>query len=498
MSRLFRFFAFIGIVAIGLTYATGVGHGQYFGKAKDWKDIYILPTNPNPQNNIKLTLSAEKQSLKPGDELKLTFTADRECYLTLMDMGTSGKILRLWPNDYSGQDNRIGANSPRTFPGPGDKFRYRISAPNGTENIIAYATSEKGKILSEQEFMQLKNTGFKEYRGSAKDLAIEFKRRTDTLDPNMYWGTAQTNILITSDSALRPDPRPDPPPEVRPQSALYMMCVAAQQHDRKLKHCNTDAQRMAEVFQSKLGIEKSNTKVFIDADYQAFVSGIQWLASNTRPEDGVIIYYRGHGGQVRDRPPIDDPDGLDEFLYLHPGRPNNMRDDEAIRKKIYLLDDELNVLLKKIPARKKIFISDSCHSGSQTKDVVNIPEMASQYEPSTDHDSAKNASKPKMKSKPTNYGNDNETVLGACLDNEVSWEINMAQEFKGGVLTHFLLDAIEKGSPDMESAFREAKINTIRFIQDWPKKYPDKKPPSMQTPCLTDPHGLLKELRFRN
>jgi hypothetical protein len=368
----------------------------------------------------------------------------------------------------------------------------------GTESIIAYATSEKGKILSEQEFMQLKNTGFKEYRGSAKDLAIEFQRRTDALDPNMYWGTAQTNILITSDSALRPDPRPDPPPEVRPQSALYMMCVAAQLNDGRLKHCNTDAQRMAEVFQSKLGIEKSNTKVLIDADYQAFSSGIQWLASSTRPEDEVIIYYRGHGGQVRDQPPIDEADGMDEFLCLHPGRPKNMRWEEAVRKKFYLIDDEINVLLKKIPARKKIFISDSCHSGTQTKDAGSSLDMVTMYEPINDYYGAKEAYRPKIKGTPTNYGNDNETVLGACLDNEVSWEINMPQEFKGGVLTHFLLDAIEKGSPDMESAFREAKINTIRFIQDWPKKYPDKKPPSMQTPCLTDPHGLLKELRFRN
>ena len=122
-------------------------------------------------------------------------------------------------------------------------------------------------------------------------------------------------------------------------------------------------------------------------------------------------------------------------------------------KKIYLLDDELNVLLKKIPARKKIFISDSCHSGSQTKDVVNIPEMASQYEPSTDHDSAKERGQPKMKSKPTNYGNDNETVIGACLDNEVSWEINMAQEFKRGCITDFLLDAIKKGSPEHGERF---------------------------------------------
>ena len=60
MSRLSKLFTFLGIIAIGLIWAIGAGYGQDCGAAKDWKDIYILPTNPSPQNNIKITLSAEK------------------------------------------------------------------------------------------------------------------------------------------------------------------------------------------------------------------------------------------------------------------------------------------------------------------------------------------------------------------------------------------------------------------------------------------------------
>lgn len=60
---------------------------------------------------------------------------------------------RLFPNKWR-PDNRIEANVARRFPGPGDNFRYRIAGPTGTERIIAYATSEKGKILSDEEFQQ--------------------------------------------------------------------------------------------------------------------------------------------------------------------------------------------------------------------------------------------------------------------------------------------------------------------------------------------------------
>ena len=484
MSRLSKIFAFLGIIAIGLICGTGAGYGQDCETTKDWKDIYILPTNPNPQNNIKLTLSAEKKSLKPGEELNLTFTADRECYLTLMDMGTSGKILRLWPNDYSGQDNRIAPNSPRKFPGPGDKFRYRIAGPDGVERLIAYATSEKGKILSEQEFQKLKDTGFKEYPGSAKDLAIQFQSRADSLGSGISWGTAQENVCIGSG--------PKPSVDLPTSSKVYVMSVAAQ--TGKLKYCNKNAQTITDTLQAKLGLDKSNARVLIDGagDYQGFCAGIQWLASVTRPEDKVIIYYSGHGGSCKDRPPIDEEDGRDEFLVLYPGQKEGMTLEQCLRKKICLIDDEINVLVKKIPARKKIFIIDSCHSGTMSKDIVGDDDLVSMYQPMIDPQSGKEDLGFGQKATPPNYGNDHEAVLSACLDNETSWE-SWAPSIQAGLFTHFLLEAINGGSPNLEHAFKKAKENVLAWGVERSRKTGK---PFSQTPCLTDPHRIANDLRF--
>lgn len=479
------------IVSIFASFA-GVTHSQDCGKSKDWKDIYVLPTNPNPQNNIKVSISAERQFLKPGDELKLTFTADRECYLTLMDMGTSGKILRIWPNDYSGQDNWISPNISRSFPGPGDKFRYRISGPDGTERIIAFATSEKGKILSEREFQQFKNTGFKEYPGSAKDLAIHFHNRTEIVGPNVNWGTAQVNVCIASGS-VHPGPEPGPPPpDVISKSSLYMISMASQ--TGKLKYCNDNARNMAKTFQTKMGLEPSNTKILIneDADYQGFVSGIKWLASLTRPEDKVIIYYSGHGGSCRDRPPKDEEDGRDEFLVLWPGQREGMTLNECFKKKICMVDDEINMLVKKIQARQKIFIVDSCHAGTMSKDLGSEDDMVSMYQPMVDPDTGQQDWGLAQKATPPNYGNDHEAILAACLDNETSWEIG---KLKAGLFTFFLMEAIEKGSPNLDQAFRVARENVIKWTQEAHRRTGK---PYSQTPCITDPHGLTKELKFQN
>jgi hypothetical protein len=471
MSRLSKYFVFLGIVAIGLIYAIGIGHGQDCGTTKDWKDIYILPTNPNPQNNIKITLSAEKQSLKPGDELNLTFTADRECYLTLMDMGTSGKILRLWPNDYSGTDNRIDPNSHRKFPGPGDKFKFRIAGPDGVERLIAYATSEKGKILSEQEFQQLKNTGFKEYPGSAKDLAIHFQRSSETVGSKISWGTAQLNVCIGS----------GPPPPAATQttvpSRVYLLTIAGHGKFDDRPYDNT-VDRMAETLQSKAGIEKSNVRILKDAeaDYQGVSSGMRWLASSTQPEDMVVIYFSGHGGNHNG----------EGFLVLYPGQQKNMTKKDHLRKKICLTKNEFGAFLKKIPARKKILIVDSCHSRAISKGLRIDDGEISDYLPWGDLEEEEWTMGDK--SSPPSYGNDHEALLASARKHESSFSY---PRLNGGAFTYFLVEAIKHGSPNLDEAFSLAKEN----IESWYRKLRKNDPP---VPCIVDPHGLAKDFRFQN
>lgn len=477
-----KLIAFIGMVALSLFYVTGLTHGQDCGIAKDWKDIYILPTNPNPQSNIKVNLTVDKKVVKPGDEIVLTFSADRECYLTLMDMGTSGRIIRLWPNDYSGQDNRIQPNVPRNFPGPGDNFRFKIGGPDGVERLIAYATSEKGRILSEQEFQQLQSTGFQQYIGGAKDLAFQFQKAADALATNISWGTAQANVCIGSGSQT--------PTETTAQSKIHLMAIGADTGG--LKFCKRDAQRIADTLKSKMGLQESNTRLLLgaDASYQGFSSGIQWLASTTQPEDTVLIYFSGHGSSVPDRSPNDEEDGRDESIVLYPGAQKGLTTEAMINQKILLIDDEINSLVKKIPARKKILIVDSCHSGTISKQLgLEVDDLVSKYQPLIDPVNGQEDWNLGQKATPPNYGNDNEGLVSACMDNESSYESKSVQS---GVFTHYLIEAINQGSPDLEQAFNKAKGNVTKWVRERSK--PGK--PVSQTPSLTDPHGLSKSFRF--
>jgi hypothetical protein len=461
----------------------------------DWQNINVLPTNGDAGTNIRIKLEVDKTEVVPGDRISLTFQADQECHLTIMNLGTSGRIVRLWPNSYSQGENRIPAHSPRKFPGPDDNFAYKIGGPTGVERIIAYATSEKGKILSEEEFGALQGTAFKQFKGSSKDLAVVFQNQSQALPQTVKWGSAQVNLCIGGAGQPTPTSVATPPPQ-RPdegQAEKNLYCVAVGVSTGKLKYCEDDARRFVSVMKSKLGIQDSNVQMLLgpEATYDGFVKALNWVGSRARPEDSAIIYFNGHGTQLPDQPPLDEVDGRDEAFVLYHRDDRKYSWREALRKKFLMLDDEFNILMKKIPARNKILIADCCHSGTISKELQPDPkELVPKYYPLVEPDTGKELPSLKSKAVPVNYGNDNEACMASCLDNESSYE---SPGLKSSVFTHHLLKAIEKGSLDLQTAFLNAREETINYCQEAAVKG---KQQLSQTPSLTDPHGLVKIVIF--
>jgi len=477
----------------GLLVSAALVLGQSCGDKGDWRDINVLPTNGQFDKNIKITLSVNRTSVEPGDEIVLTFEADKDCYLTIMDMGTSGSILRLWPNQYSGDDNFVPAGSPRQFPGPQDGFKYRVGLPPGVERIIAYATTKKGRILSEQEFQTLQSTGFKRYLGGARELAKSFSKNSETLDADCSWGTAQVNVCIGGTAVGTPvTPSPSVPATNGAKGTTYVLSVGAATEG--LKYCDQDARSFLEVLVTKMGVSRSNAKLLVgpEASYDGFVRGLQWLASKTQPEDTAVIFFSGHGSQIPDQAPLDETERKDEcFVLYHAGKVGDWR--SALKQKALMVDDEFNVLAKKIPARKRIVVVDACHSGTISKVIGTGPAspLVSKYLPLLDPETGKEIGGMRAKAVPTSYGNDNEALLSACLDNQSSYE---DEGKKAGLFTHYLLEAIRKGATDLEEAFKRAKAATEKDSRDVARQFGGKA--SAQTPQLTDPHGYVKLFKF--
>jgi hypothetical protein len=463
----------------------------------DWRNISVLPTNGDAGTNIKINLQVDKTTVASGDRIVLTFQADLECYLTIMNIGTSGTVIRLWPNTYTGVDNRIPAGTPRQFPDSAAGFIYKIGGPPGVERIMAYATSEKDKILGEDEFKRLGQTGFGQFKGNSKDLAVVFQNNTQRLAGNVKWGTAQVNLCISPGSQPTPSTTVEP---VRPASGegdspKKLYCLAVGVSLGKLKYCEDDTRKFVGVMKRKLGIQEADVRTLLarEATHNGFSEGMKWLAAQTRPQDAAIIYFNGHGASVPDQPPADEVDKRDEAFVLYHSDDRKYSWREALNKKFIMLDDEFNVLMKKIPARYKVLIADSCHSGTLSKEAnTESEELVSKYYPLLDPDTGEELKTFKAKAAPVNYGNDNEACMAACLDNQSSYE---SPRLKSSVFTYYFLGAISDGAVDLRKAFEKARASTIKYCEEASRK--GRNPGLVQTPSLTDPHGLSEFLTFQ-
>ncbi|MBI5251120.1 MAG: DUF4384 domain-containing protein [Desulfomonile tiedjei] len=465
----------------------------------DWRNIGLLPSNGNYETNIKIQLFVDKTLVYPGDTVTVRFKADKDGYVTLINQGTSGKIIRLWPNEYSGMDNFVRADTERSFPAPTDQFDYVVNGPGGVERIVAYAVSQKDGVLKEDDFKRLTKDVFKEFKGTDFGLDDAFRKQISSLPADTKWGTAQLNLCIqdrqqvqiAAPSSVQVPATPaanqgEAPSE--PAEKTYILAIGVYYPD--LRWTFKDAEDFVKATKTKLRIPNSQIKTVMGkaATYQGFVGGMKWLESVTRPQDSVIIYYSGHGSSIKDQPPLDEDDGKDECYVLYPAG-GSMTSQQAIQNKVLMVDDEFNVLLKAIPSRKKIVVVDSCHSGTIHK-VIGQEDHGTRarFFPFTDVHPMHAQGQPKSKAKPPNQGSDNEAILAACLDSENSQE---NPELENGLFTHFLIKAINGGVSDLDEAFKVSKKALDQYIASRRNQGVEK-----QNPRITDPLGIAKTMKF--
>jgi hypothetical protein len=106
------------------------------------------PPGPGGSRDVAIAPSGKRAGARyrVGDTLTVFFEASQDCYLTLLNIGTSGKLTILFPNALH-RDNFIAANELHRIPGPEDGFEYQLQGPPGVEKLKAIATRTRVELL---------------------------------------------------------------------------------------------------------------------------------------------------------------------------------------------------------------------------------------------------------------------------------------------------------------------------------------------------------------
>ena len=106
------------------------------------------------KNDFATTLTASSPNgvYKPGDPIVLTFTSEKDAYLTILDFTPSVNIVVLYPNDLmKNNDNSVKAGEPVVIPVSGDGYIMKAGERVGVDIVKAIATTEKDKQIYDKE-----------------------------------------------------------------------------------------------------------------------------------------------------------------------------------------------------------------------------------------------------------------------------------------------------------------------------------------------------------
>ncbi len=162
------------------------------------KDLQALEAGgKKPSFSVKLKVQGDKTNFQPGDTISFTFETDKDCYLYLIDQGTSKANTLIFPNEYK-KSAKVTAGTTYKVPPEGSDFHFKITQDSkaGLEEVIALASAEPiealEKLLGEANFadkgpvLRIKNP-----RRVMKDIVAE-------LGGAKSWGWERTAFYIES------------------------------------------------------------------------------------------------------------------------------------------------------------------------------------------------------------------------------------------------------------------------------------------------------------
>ena len=97
------------------------------------------PAAKGADDGIAVKLWTEKTRYRVGERLSFSFETNRDAFLTIVNVGSSGEVTILFPNRFSGGH---GVKAGRTYriPEVSDSYELELKGPPGVELVYALLT----------------------------------------------------------------------------------------------------------------------------------------------------------------------------------------------------------------------------------------------------------------------------------------------------------------------------------------------------------------------
>lgn len=315
--------------------------------AAQTKDLEVVPANPDAP--VQLDIRIDQHTVAIGNEVRFDFVSSADGYVTLWDVGTSGKVGRIYPNVHGG-DPRVRGGVGYGAGGPNDAFAFRVDGPPGMEDVYL--------VWTRTAEAQPKQFNYGDAGALSKDLAV-----VERLAP-ADWATAKVTFEITTDG--RPQTTRLSPPAATADAGsgrVYLLALGA--NVGELTKTGTDARNFAATLQRLFAVPQNQVQVLENAYKRDFAAGMEWLRASAKPGDLVLIFFSGHGSTIEDDDG-DEADGLDEVFVMYDAHGVAYPSAQHVVR-----DDEFAAWIGLLPTDRAIAFIDACHSGGLRKALTN-------------------------------------------------------------------------------------------------------------------------------
>ena len=157
----------------------------------------VEPLYPEKGKGLSVKLNLSKTKLREGEEVKIFYEANDDCYVYLFSVADDGSVTLLLPNSQN-RENKVAVGKVYEFPEAQSAIRLKAMFLPGFRDKIA---EEKIKLIVTQRKENLLPLGFKEgmfqaYDANSTGLASELIKKLNAIEPS-EWAEATVEYTIS-------------------------------------------------------------------------------------------------------------------------------------------------------------------------------------------------------------------------------------------------------------------------------------------------------------